>query len=846
MPGFAADDSEFYRYREVTSGLSLTAHRGQLGVDGARPVDRVVSRKAQRRLAEREIVMSQTRIPGFCALCKSRCGANFVVSDGRLISQEANPDHPTGQALCVKGKAAPEIVYNPQRQLYPLRRTRPKGDADPGWQRISWDEALEEVADRLGRIRDEHGAEAIAFGVTTPSGTPISDDLRWIERFINAFGSPNTAYATEICNWHKDFAHAFTFGRSIASPDFENTGCVVLWGHNPSATWLDHATSTAAARARGARLVVVDPRRVGFASRADQWLRVRPGADGMLALSIAGEMIENGWFDAEFIRDWSNGPLLVRCDTNAFLRAGDLAVPPSGAMRDDYVAINEASGQAVGYSLQSKGYADVATPRLDTTIELVGADGRAIACRSAFALYRALCAEHPPERVEREAWVPAAQVRATARLLFEARPVSYYAWSGLGQHTNATQTDRAVSLLMALTGSFDAPGGNVEFAKPKAADVSGAEFMDAEQRAKCIDLLRSPLGPGRNGWVGSDALYDAILEGKPYPIRALFGFGRNLVITHADGNRAAQALSKLPFHVQTDVVMSPTAAFADIFLPVNTPWEREALRVGFEGSQRAENLIQFRPAAIASRGESRSDGQIVFDLAQRLGFGDRFWNGDIDAGFAAVLQPLGIPLDVLRAHPEGISVDGEPHYHRYRRNGFKTPTGRIEVFSQALRDIGQDPLPRFVEPALSPASPEAARFPLVLTSAKVVHYCHSQHRHVRSLRRRSPDPEVSLHPKTAELRGIGESDWVEIRTANGRARMRAKFDSSLDPRVVSAQYGWWQSNDELGLPGYDPLSPVGANYNTMVSDRESDPISGSTGLRSSLCEIVAVRATERA
>ena len=293
--------------------------------------------------------------------------------------------------------------------------------------------------------------------------------------------------------------------------------------------------------------------------------------------------------------------------------------------------------------------------------------------------------------------------------------------------------------------------------------------------------------------------------------------------------------------------MSPTAAFADIFLPINTPWERETLRVGFEGSQRAENLIQFRPAAIESRGESRSDGQIIFDLAQRLGFGDRFWNGDIHAGFAAVLQPLGIPLDVLRAHPEGISVDGEPHYHRYRRNGFKTPTGRIEVFSQALRDIGQDPLPRFVEPALSPASPEAAKFPLVLTSAKVVHYCHGQHRHVRSLRRRSPDPEVSLHPKTAELRGIGESDWVEIRTAKGRARMRARFDSSLDPRVVSAQYGWWQSNDELGLPGYDPLSPVGANYNIMVSDRESDPISGSTGLRSSLCEIVAVEdATERA
>jgi anaerobic selenocysteine-containing dehydrogenase len=784
--------------------------------------------------------MGQIRIPGFCALCKSRCGANFVVDDGRFVGQEANPHHPTGQALCVKGKAAAEIVYNAQRQLYPLRRTRPKGDPDPGWRRISWDEALDEVAHEIDRIRYEHGAEAVAFGVTTPSGTPISDDLRWVERFINAFGTPNTAYATEICNWHKDYAHAFTFGRDIASPDFEKTNCVVLWGHNPSATWLDHATSTAAARARGARLIVVDPRQVGFASRADQWLRVRPGADGMLALGIAGEMIRNGWYDQAFMRDWSNGPLLVRLDANRFLRASDLAAPPPGAAPDDLVAIDDACGRAVGYAPGRKTLLEAATPRLDASLELSGADGKAIACRSAFALYRELCAEYPPERVEREAWVPADQVRATARLLFEARPVSYYAWSGIGQHTNATQTDRAVSLVMALTGSFDAPGGNVEFAKPAAADVSGADFMDAAQRAKCIDLVRSPLGPGRNGWVGSDALYDAILEGKPYPIRALIGFGRNFVVSHADGNLAARALSKLAFHVQTDVVMSPTAAFADIFLPVNTPWERESLRVGFDGSQRAQNLIQLRPAAIASLGESRSDGQIIFDLARRLGLADRFWNGDMQAGLEAVLKPLGISLDDLRAHPEGVSVDGEPHYFRYRRKGFRTPTGKIEVFSQALRDVGQDPLPRFVEPAQSPASEAAATYPLVLTSAKVVHYCHGQHRHVPSLRRRSQDPEISVHPKTAEARGIGDRDWVEIRTAKGRARMRARLDAGLDPRVVSAQYGWWQGNDELGLPGYDPLGAGGANYNNLVSDRTADPVSGSTGLRSLLCEIAAL------
>jgi anaerobic selenocysteine-containing dehydrogenase len=431
-------------------------------------------------------------------------------------------------------------------------------------------------------------------------------------------------------------------------------------------------------------------------------------------------------------------------------------------------------------------------------------------------------------------------VKETARLLFDARPVSYYAWSGVGQHTNATQTDRAISLLMALTGSFDAPGGNVEFSRPAARDVTGGELMSAKQRAKCIELKRSRLGPGRNGWIGSDVMYDAILLGDPYPIRGLFGFGRNFLINHANGARGAQALAKLEFYVHADVVMTPTASFADIFLPINTPWEREALRVGFEGSQAAENLVQLRQAVVPSAGESRPDAFVVFELAKRLGFGDLFWDGDINAGIEAILAPLNLTLDDLRAQPGGVSIAGEPHYFRYRRFGFKTQTGKIEIFSEVFRDAGQDPLPRFVEPAVSPYSVGGNEFPLVLTSAKVVHYCHGQHRHVPSLRSRSPDPEVSLHPDTAGERGIREGDWVEIRTSNGRARMRAKFDASLDQRVVSAQYGWWQGNDELGLPAFDAFTDAGANYNRLISDERADPVSGSTGLRSSLCEITPI------
>src|SRR6266436_217174 len=143
------------------------------------------------------------RIAGFCALCRSRCGCVSVVKDGRLVAVEPDPSHPTGQHLCVKGRAAPELVYAPDRLLHPMRRTRPRNDPDAGWVRITWDEALDWTAERMCAIADREGPEAVAFTVTTPAGTAISDGFPWINRLIRAFGSPNMVWGEELCAWHR-------------------------------------------------------------------------------------------------------------------------------------------------------------------------------------------------------------------------------------------------------------------------------------------------------------------------------------------------------------------------------------------------------------------------------------------------------------------------------------------------------------------------------------------------------------------------------------------------------------------------------------------------------------------
>lgn len=774
----------------------------------------------------------EMRVKGYCALCRSRCGCISVVNRGHLVAVEPDPDHPTGQAICAKARAAPEMVHSAERLTHPLRRTAPKGADDPQWQRIGWDEALDLVAERLDAIRAEHGPEAVAFSVTTPSGTAICDAIQWIERLIRGFGSPNTVYSTEICNWHKDHATAFTFGAGIGAPDYAETGCILHWGHNPNTSWLTHAERTAQAKARGARLIVVDPRRAGGAVKADQWLRVRPGFDGALALGIAGVMIAEGWFDADFLRDWSTGPFLVHPETGRYLTARDIGDEARGR---SYVAWDEDQERAVIVDTEGTGCAAlsgsfaVATPSGPLT------------CHTAFDLYGELAQAFTPERVEREAWVPADQVRETARLLWENRPVCYYAWSGVGQHTNATQTDRAISLLYALTGSYDAPGGNLVHAKVPMNAVAGADLMAPDQKARGLELKQRALGPGRDGWITSDGFYRAVLEGEPYPIKALVSFGSNMLVSHPGAARGRKALETLDFHVHADLFTNPSAEFADIVLPVCSAWEREGLRAGFEIDQAAEELVQLRAPAVAPVGESRSDTWIVFELAKRLGLGDLFWQGDMDAGLRHMLEPSGLTLEELRAHPEGIRVRLSPADRKFAGSGsgaapgFATPSGRVEIYSQTFLEHGQAPLPEFVPPAGAEAGP------LVLTSAKSALFCHSQMRQLPSLRRRQPHPMVEIHPDTAAARDIQNGDWVEIVTATGRVRAVAKFTESLDPRVVVAQQGWWQGCAELGLPGYDIGAEGGGSYNAVVPAGAADPISGSVPLRSCACEVRAAR-----
>ena len=324
------------------------------------------------------------------------------------------------------------------------------------------------------------------------------------------------------------------------------------------------------------------------------------------------------------------------------------------------------------------------------------------------------------------------------------------------------------------------------FRRGAGEPIDGAELLSREQRAKALGLAARPLGPSRWEFVTSGELYDAALEARPYKVRGVVGFGANLVMAHADSARARDALTSLDFMVHADLFMNPTAELADIVLPVASAFETEALRVGFEVSETAQAHLQLRQTVVPPRGEARSDIQIVFDLANRLGLGDCFFGGDIEAAWRHQIAPSGITFEALRAEPRGIRAAVVTRHRKYAETrvgvpaGFATPSRRIELYAEEMLNHGYPPLPEFEEPQVSPRSrPDlAARFPLILTSAKDTHFCETQHRNVPSLRRRAPDPQVELHPDLAAARGIGAGDWVRISTPAGSVRARARLMSA--------------------------------------------------------------------
>jgi len=793
-------------------------------------------------------VNSDNQIRGYCSQCSGWCPTVAVVENGVFTEVRPDMDHPLGHSLCPKGLAGPELVYNAQRLQYPMRRTRPKGDPDPGWQQIAWDDALEIAAEKIQAVQTTYGNEAIAVTRSGPAGSPMGELGLWVTRFANVLGTPNNVATTHICQWHRDCGSAYTYGNigrmhSAGRAEFDRSACILVWGSNIHATRSSLLPFIKRGLDNGAKLIVIDPRRTEIAAVADLWLQVRPGTDGALALGMIHEVLRVGIYDPEFVRDWTTAPFFVRSDTGDFLRGDALAPggdPSSYAMILE--GIEDPQPYFPGAPLRDR-------PVLEGTFDLKTADGKHIPCRTVFALLRESVSAYTLDETASITGIPRDRIREAARMFAEIKPACWYSWNGIEQNINATQTNRAVCVLYALTGNFDTPGGNAILPGPAANPVLGHNLLSIEGDGRRLGFPERPLGPcGTFKSTQAYEVYRAILTEKPYPVKGLIGFGGNIIMSNAPSRLAREALSRLDFQLESELFLSPAAALADIVLPAASSWESWHVGVNI-GPLGDKGYIQLRPAVVPPRHESWPDMQIMFELAKRLGKGDAFWDGDIESGFDYQLAPSNVTVAQLKAKPGPAIIDLAMQYRKYAKKdgaghfvGLPTPSKRVELYSIPFKAAGHDPLPSWQEPlsACFPGENISAKYPLLVINSKVVEYSHSQHRSIPSLRKRVPYPYLEINPKTARTLGIQEGDAVLLETPHGSITLTAKLTGDIAPDVVCAQNGWWQACDVLDLPGYDPYSSKGANVNLLYETKNIDPISGSLPIKGYPCRVKKV------
>ena len=695
-----------------------------------------------------------------CRGCHGGCMYLVTVEDGRVTKVRPDPEGPLNRGRgCVKGMSIIEQMYHPDRLTAPLRRIGPKGSGR--WEEITWDQAYDEIVEKLTAIRQESGPEAVAL----ISGTG-RHHLSQFWRFGNVLGTPNaTSSGALICLGPRKNAGDFTAGVFAGVDYYGETRPrgILVWGANPAISGADGELQFHIKDAvkEGIPLIVVDPKPNELTKAAKLWLRLRPGTDGALALGLLHLIIEEDRYDHEFVENYTYG----------------------------------------------------------------------------FAELRERCRKFDPRTVAAITRVPEAQLHEAARLISEIKPLAMEWGCAIEQSTNALQTCRAIFMIPALTGNYDVPGGFV--ASMEIAPTADPLFdrLSPEMVKKCISggypLNDGTLSPKL--FAHPHLVLDAMKTGQPYKIRALFSNANNTLLSVPDSRHTFECLQSLEFFVYMDFFMTPTAELADIVLPAALWPEVDSVFCMPEFGDVAALCMR----KTVQVGDCKSDEDFFLELSQRMG---------LDYGAASQREILdGILAELGNRRPEYAGMDFERfkelgwiapkrEYYGYKTRGFRTETGKFELYSPRLERAGADPLPDWQEVPESPVSrPDLlGDYPLILTTgSRIQPYFISNNRQIKSLRKLHPFPLVSMHPETGAKYGIREGDWVWIETQRGRITQKAKFLPELDKDVVSCEMGWWYP--EAGAPGYG-WDESNANVLT-VGAAPCDPIGGAYQLRALLCRI---------
>ncbi|MDE3089993.1 MAG: molybdopterin-dependent oxidoreductase [Chloroflexota bacterium] len=722
-------------------------------------------------------------------MCEAACGMLIYVKDNRVVDIWGDPDNPINKgALCPKGSGAFQHIYNPLRVKYPMIRKT----LDDDFKRVSWDDALDFVTERLLKLRAEYGPEAFMIHRTGRS------DFLWKmggARFGRLFGTPNVVGQGPICTEAPGIALNYVFGSKdlgrLTNPntDWPNTRCMLIAGANISNNHPVEMQFVLEAKERGAKIIVIDPRFNTTAIKADIYMRLRPNTDAALVMAMVNVILKEDLYNHAFVEKWVHG--------------------------------------------------------LDE--------------------WRPLIDEMPPERAEKITWVPKETIVEAARAFATNTPCMVTGNLGTAQTYNTININRCYAALLALTGSLGMRGGGWNWLHNCRPPLSAGKDLAG------LATKAPPISDKLVGWgdISAADYPNAIFTQKPYPIRGVWWNGNMLAQMPGTQKYAAAFKKNVDIAIHNSFHPNFTYHHAHVSFPITSWVEREGLC--HHGNNR---LMSWFNQCIPENWECRNDIDVIVGLADRILGKDEAlrwfpWRREdnpelVDMAAATdwfnmqesfTVGATKKTLDPMRNPKGGVMwpvfteeeamkyefpdaplrgkyimyQEGEPYPEDPQGRRFPTPSGKIEIASNALAELGWDYLPRHIEGGHTPASnPEDFRqHPVILCTGRPVSSFHEMGHWWPWADELEPDRYVQIHPDLARVLGIGDGDYVKIESAISELDGYAWVTEEVDPREV-----WvYCSTDE-----YQPFTPGLTNRNVswVIDDIVKDPVYGQPEFKAQL------------
>ena len=705
-----------------------------------------------------------------CGLAETYCGTLCTVEDGKFTHVEGNPlagnnSGHGGRTLCAKGNSAPQLVYEPTRILYPMKLVGEKGSGE--FERISWDEALDIIAENLKKYREEYGPET--FFILSGQSCECVDVLGM--RLLNLYGSPNWCH-NGICWDQRETTKACTIGKASTFPgQIDKTKLLVTWGTNKENTGVNQTRGKNYDRIRASErgMVTIDIRPMlnTMGAHSDIWVPVRPGTDGALALAILNVIIGEDLYDHDFTDNWCNGFDKLAEHVKQF--------PPSWA--------SEITGIPEEQIFQI-------ARMMGTMKPMALMDGNGFG-----------------DQTNDGTWT------AVSIFLIQAITGNLDVPGGNG----AALVGPAPMFELSDMGWF----------LPSMHKFDRLEETEEDKKNGWLPGVSKLLAPEFPRWAYNDFAYslsscnprvlEALESEQPYKPRVIFSHVTNSLSCLRQPKRIKELLKKCDFHFTMDTHWNPTCDFCDVVLPACTQYEAsDQLHMN---DTLAGTFISVNHQLVEPLGESMSDYKFYAELAKRMGYEQDWWGGDNDGMMRELLEGSGFTLEDLRAANEGIFVERpveeqvlvEPEYRRYEELFSTLPNNKVQCYHELFGGKPDNTdegvlgfLPEYVGAPENLSNKElASEYPLVFSD---VHgHRLAEHSHRNNLpwcREIEPYPWCKINPATAALYGIGEDDWMRGESPHGWCVLKAKLFEGIAPDVLMARRGWWQDCEELGLPGY--------------------------------------------